>query len=511
MSFSKSDEKAEVKHVEEAPAISLKNVGSASILEEKPEYHDLPESIQHLTQQELRDLDKKTKRTIDLRLMPMLIYIYILNYLDRNNIASARLGGLENDLGLKGSQYQTCIAILFVGYILFQIPSNMLLAKLGKPSLYISVLMTLWGAISACTGATKSFGGLLAVRILLGIVESGFFAAALATLSCWYDKKSLSLRNSILYSGSLMSSAWLGLIAAGILKMDGLGGLEGWRYLFIIEGALTVALVPFAYFILPDSPHNTKFLSEQEKEMIIWKLKQDTGLIDNNSESTFKSLRLALVDVKVWLVTLMLTFLVAAAGVTNFFPTVVLTLGYSRTKTLCLTAPPYCIAVLATFAWARHADKTGERFYHVTVPLIFALISFIISAATLNIAARYTAMCIMIPAIYCSFTTILSWMSSCCPRPLAKRAVAIALMNCVSNSTSIWNAYLYPSSAGPRYFSAFIANCVFVALAAATAFALKVHLTRLNKKIADGTMDWAHELGPHGDATTMSPDFRFLV
>ena len=120
------------------------------------EYYDLPESLQGLTQEELKDLDKKTTRKVDLRLMPMLIYIYILNYLDRNNIAAARLGGLEDDLGLVGSQYQTCISVLFVGYILFQIPSNMLLNKIGKPSLYITSIMTVWGVISTCTGAVQS-------------------------------------------------------------------------------------------------------------------------------------------------------------------------------------------------------------------------------------------------------------------------------------------------------------------------------------------------------------------
>lgn len=118
----------------------------------------------------------------------MLIFIYILNYLDRNNLASARLGGLEKDIGLVGNQYQICISILFVGYILFQVPSNMLLNKMGRPSIYLSVVMTIWGAISTATGAVQSFGGLVAVRVLLGVVESAFFPGALMILSSWYDK-----------------------------------------------------------------------------------------------------------------------------------------------------------------------------------------------------------------------------------------------------------------------------------------------------------------------------------
>ncbi|KAK6456356.1 transporter of nicotinic acid [Scheffersomyces xylosifermentans] len=523
-----SFEKSQVSHIEndqknkedgithvEVDKVDDSKIIDENGIEEELEYFDLPESLQGMTQEELRILDKKTTRKIDLRLMPMLIYIYILNYLDRNNIASARLGGLEEDLGLVGTQYQTCISILFVGYIVFQIPSNMLLNKLGRPSLYITSVMTVWGIISTCTGAVKNYHGLLVVRILLGIVESGFFAAALSTLSNWYDRKSLSFRNSILYSGSLMSSAWSGLIAAGILdNMDGKGGLRSWRYLFIIEGAITVASVPFAYYILPDNPSNTKFLSQQEKDIIQWKLRRDVGTSDSDEaaqESTMSGLLLAVKDVKVWLVTLTLTFLVAACGVTNFFPSVVQTLNFNKTTTLCLTAPPYCIAVVATFFWARHADKTGERFLHVTIPLLISLVSFIISASTLNTGARYFAMCIMIPSLYCSFTTILSWMSNCTPRPPAKRAVAIALMNCISNSTSIWNSYLYPSSAAPRYLTAFVCNCAFILCAILAAVALRFRLKSLNKKIVNGTMNWHRELGKGNDYSNISPDFRYLL
>jgi MFS family permease len=517
--------KIDTVHQENAPQTYVMDSNEKKIIDESSlevfdgvgpqvKYTDLPDSLQGLTQEELASFDKKVTRKIDLRLMPMLIFIYILNYLDRNNIASARLGGLEKDIGLKGTEYQTCISILFVGYILFQIPLNMFLNYLGRPSLYIAILMTVWGVVSTCTGAVTSYGGLLAIRVILGIIESGFFAGALNILSCWYDRKSLTLRNSILYSGSLISSAWSGLIAAGILdNMDGLHGLSGWRYLFIIEGAITVGTVPFAYFILPDVPSNTKFLNQQEKDFIQWKLKQDMGSNDSDAEahqSTKSGFMLAVVDLKVWLITGVLTFLVAAAGVTNFFPSVVETLKFNRTVTLCLTAPPYCVAVFATFFWSRHADKTGERFWHVVLPLVVALISFIISCATLNTGARYFAMMIMIPSIYCSFTSILTWCANCTPRPPAKRAVAIALMNCISNSTSIWNAYLYPSSDAPRYLTAFICNCAFILCAIVCALLLRMRLRTLNKRIENGTMNWEKELGHGNDGSNVSPDFRYL-
>lgn len=515
--MSQTDKKGDISFIEDRDIereLALDKDAGIEINEELRKSLEIPDSLKHLSAEELKALELKVRRKIDLRILPMVVYIYILNYLDRNNIASARLGGLEDDLGLVGSQYQTCISILFVGYILMQIPANMFLNKLGKPSLFITVIMTSWGIISTCTGAVQSFGGLLAVRFILGWVEAGFFGSCLYYLSCWYDRKELSKRNSILYSGSLISSAWSGLIAAGILdNMDYARGIRGWRWLFIIEGAITVFSVPFAYFILPDMPHNTKWLSQEEKDITMWKLRREVGQDDSdqeNHESYWGAFVLACSDFKVWLCTGILFFLVAACGVTNFFPSVVETLNFGKTKTLCLTAPPYCIAVIATYLWAMHADKTGERFLHVVIPLVLALVAFIISASTMNTGARYFAMCLMIPSLYCSFTTILSWMSNCVPRPPLKRAIALSLMNCLSNSTSIWNSYLYPSSDAPQYLTAFICNCAFIALAIVCAFGLRIRLMYLNKRIEKGTMNWEREFGKDNDGSKIAPDFRYL-
>jgi MFS family permease len=507
------ESKPDIAHVE--TSVDIDEVGKPVINEELQRNLEIPDSLKGLSEKELDALDKRITRKIDMRILPCLVWIYILNYLDRNNIASSRLGGLEEDLGLHGNQYQTCISILFVGYILMQIPANMIVNKLGRPSLFITCIMTAWAIVSTCTGAVQNYAGLLAIRLILGFVEAGFFGSALYYLSCWYTRKDLSLRNAILYSGSLFSGALSGLIAAGIIdNMDGTRGMRSWRWLFIIEGSITVATVPIAYFILPDMPHNSKFLSEQERDLVLWKLRKEVGQDDSDQlsqESYWTMFLLTCKDIKVWCVTGILSFLVAACGVTNFFPSVVETLNFDRITTLGLTVPPYIIAVVATFLWARHADKTGERFLHVVIPLVLSMISFIIAVATTNTGARYFAMCLMIPSLYCSFTTILSWMSNSVPRPPLKRAIAISLMNCLSNSTSIWNAYLYPSSAAPHYLVAFICNIVFLVCAISIALILRTRLMILNKRIENGFMDWEQELGRGNDGSKVSPDFRFLL
>lgn len=495
-------EKVNISHIESADFSAAPRVAK-------------PEALQNYTDEEIDELHRKVTRKVDLRLLPMLVLLYILNYLDRNNIASARLGGLEDDLNLQGNQYQTGISILFVGYILMQIPANMFLNKFKRPSVFITCIMVGWGTISTCTAAIQGFGGLIAIRLLLGFVEAGFFGSALYILSCWYTRNQLSLRNSLLYSGSLLSGAFSGLIAAGIVEnMDGLHGLRSWRWLFIIEGGITVGIAPIAYWVLPDMPHNSKMLTELEKEVLLYKIRCETGEDDSdkiNEESYWGAFKLSVSDIKVWACCGILSWLVAACGVTNFFPSIVETLNFDRVVTLCLTAPPYLLAVVSTFLWARHADKTGERFWHVVAPMLVAMASFIISVATLNTGARYFAMVIMVPSLYCSFTTILSWMSNSCPRPPLKRAIALSLMNCLSNSASIWNAYLYPESGAPRYTTAFICNIVFLGLAIVCAVALRWRLTVLNKRIEMGTMNWEKELGKGNDGSSVKEDFRFLT
>lgn len=327
-----------------------------------------------------------------------------LNYLDRNNIAAARLAGLEDELNLHGTQYQTAVSILFVGYVLMQIPSNLFLNKIGKPAVYLPTAMVIWGIISGATAGVQTYGGLVTVRFFLGFVEAAYFPGCLYYLSAWYTRKELGFRTAMLYSGSLLSGAFSGLIAAGITEgLDYHLGLRAWRWLFIIEGAITVAVAGAAYFVLPNFPRTTSWLSENEKTLAVWRLEEDIGeddWIDSEHQSFFHGAKLAAQDIKMWILMVILFCTVFSGSVTNFFPTVVQTLGYGKIESLLLTAPPYVLGVICTFANAWHAGRTGERYFHVTVPLYVAVLAFILAAATTSTAPRYLAMMLMIPGIY---------------------------------------------------------------------------------------------------------------
>lgn len=185
------------------------------------------------TTKEEQDLVKK----LDLRIFPIIILLFILNFIDRNNFANARLKGLEDDLDLSDVQYQTCISVLLVGYVLCQIPSNIYLNSISSPRAYLCCCVAIWGVVSACTAATTNAAGAIMCRFLLGCMEAAFFPGCLLFLSRWYTRREMQLRVAVINAGNLAAQAFGGLIAAGILAgMDGTGGIRAWRWLFIVSG-----------------------------------------------------------------------------------------------------------------------------------------------------------------------------------------------------------------------------------------------------------------------------------
>lgn len=279
--------------------VFFENVPTAGPIREPPPL------VKHLSGDERQRLELALVRKIDLRLLPMVILMYVMNYLDRNNIAAARLAGLEDELELTSTQYLTALSILFVGYILMQIPSNLFLNKIGKPALYLPTVMIVWGIISGATAGVQSFGGLVAVRFFLGFVEAAYFPGCLFYLSAWYTRKELGFRTAILYSGSLLSGAFSGLISAGITNgLDGAKNLRAWRWLFIIEGAITVVIAFAAYLVLPNFPRTTVWLTEDERQLAVWRLNEDIGEDDwvgSEKQSFFHGMKLAFSDIKTYI------------------------------------------------------------------------------------------------------------------------------------------------------------------------------------------------------------------
>jgi MFS family permease len=196
--------------------------------------HEWASKFESLDEDVRNQMSKKLLFKIDIHLLPFLIFMYLLNYLDRSNLAQARQGSLQKDLHMKGDDYNIAISILFVGYLLMQLPSNLLITRV-RPSLYLGTVMTIWGVVSTCNSAVHNFRSLVAVRFFLGFVEAPFFPGAVFLMSSWYTRAELTRRISWLYAGNALAQMFGGLISAGILRnLNGNMGIAGWRWLFII-------------------------------------------------------------------------------------------------------------------------------------------------------------------------------------------------------------------------------------------------------------------------------------
>ncbi|KIW08190.1 uncharacterized protein PV09_01121 [Verruconis gallopava] len=449
------------------------------------------ESASTLDDELQRSLERKLVRKLDATLMPIVWILYFFNYLDRNNIAQAKLGNLDKDLGLKGNQFNVAVSILNVGYVLMQLPSNMILTKV-RPSIYIPACAMLWSCVSAATAGTNNYSGLVAVRFFLGVVEAPFWPGAFYMLSAWYTRKELALRTAILYSGLVLATAFSGLIAAGVFAgLDGVHGLEGWRWLFIIESAASFACAFVAMWICVDFPESRSgagqwLFSEEEKKLAIDRIARDRVTAPVDKQSVRHGLWLAIKDYRTWVFSLMLCSNHSAYGFVNFYPTIVKGFGLgSRTITLVCTAPLYLIGALISFAVAFSSDRNKERGWHISIPLCGAIAGYIVTVATLNVPARYFASFLYIGGCFGSNAIVYTWASATLNETAAKRACATAIVNIISQFGNIWSPYFFRPQDADRYILAMLLMMGFSALSVSTCLFMKWDLRRANAKLRE--------------------------
>ncbi|KAK6437773.1 hypothetical protein LTR95_006028 [Oleoguttula sp. CCFEE 5521] len=411
---------------------------------------------------------KALLRKVDIRCIPVLVILYLLNFLDRSNLAQARLGDLERDLGMTGTDFNLATSIFFVGYLLMQLPSNLLITRV-RPSIYLGVAAAGWGIVSTLNAAVQNFPSLIAVRFILGFVEAPFFPGAVFLMSSWYTRAELTQRISWFYSGNALANMFGGLLGAGILGgLDGAQGIAGWRWLFIIEGVITIAAAIAAVFILPDYPATTRWLSEEERNFAAWRLLSDVNEDDEvKSTSVWVGLKLALVDYRLYLFVLLQHMSILSQTFTYFFPSVVL----------------WFLTFLVSVAVTYSASRTNDRSIHIACLLVIAAVGNAIVTGTTSTGPRYFAMFLMPVGAVSAYQIIVAWVANSFPRPLVKRSASVAIANMIANCASIYGAYMYPASAGPRYIPAGVALAVVSLLIGALAIGLRFVHKHENKKL----------------------------
>ncbi|SMR60409.1 unnamed protein product [Zymoseptoria tritici ST99CH_1E4] len=421
-------------------------------------------------------------KKLDKYIMPTLWIMYWLNYLDRNAIALAKIGSIMEDTGISDVQYQTCVSILFVGYILGQVPSNMLITRL-RPSIYMSSCMALWAIVSGLTALANDFKGLFLTRFFLGLVEAPYYPGALYILGIFYTRKEIATRISILYTGNILATAFAGLIAIGIFKLDGTAGLSDWRWLFLIQGIATLVVAIGAGFVLPDDPLTTRWLTPEERLLANGRITRDT-VGASAGTSSWAGLKAAAADPKLWLFAAMQHMHLAANGFKNFFPTAVESLGFdNQDVTLALTCPPYLIAGATSIYWSWQSGRYNERTWHITSAKALAVVGFVLAGTISNVGGRYFSMCVFAIGTYAVNSIILGWVSATCGQTKEKKASSLAIVNTIANVSFIWTPYLWPDSDEPNYPIAMGSSAGFSVITAGLAWVMKFWLMRINRRM----------------------------
>ncbi|MCJ1475670.1 hypothetical protein MMC13_004333 [Lambiella insularis] len=246
--------------------------------------HDVLELVENVglanhSANNLSILDKKALlRRIDRKILPMLFIVYVAAFLDRVNIANALTMNLPKDLGLTGNQANVALTIFYVPYVLFEIPSNIMIRRL-KPHLWLSACILTFGTVMLAQGFVQSYGGLLATRFLLGLAESGIFPGSFYLISFGYKREEAQKRFTFYWCSVLVANMFRGLLASAIANMNGVGGYSNWEMVFILEGIATIFVGVAAFFFLGDFPDEAKWLTKDERAWVIARTTEDKGLV----------------------------------------------------------------------------------------------------------------------------------------------------------------------------------------------------------------------------------------
>jgi D-galactonate transporter len=324
----------------------------------------------------LRDQEADaTYRKVLWRIMPFMMLCYIVSFIDRANIGFAKLHFIA-DLGFNDAIYGIGAGIFYVGYILFEVPSNMVLHKRGVRQTLLRI-MVLWGVFSTCMAFMLTANHFYIMRFLLGAAEAGMFPGMLLYLTYWVPLNRRARFNA-LFTASIPLAGMIGGPLSGAIMhaFEGVAGMKGWQWMFIIEGAPAILLGLVAYFYLQDGPTSARWLTDAQKTIIAEDLAASGG--GKKKDSGDHSFLSALRNPKLyWLSGMGVAVLVSTGGVFFWLPTIIRKSGIESVMTIgVLSVVPFLIALVVQYLNARHSDKTGERRWHVAIPALVAAIGW---------------------------------------------------------------------------------------------------------------------------------------
>jgi len=344
----------------------------------------------------VRSIEQATMRKVYLRLLPLAMIVYFFCYLDRINVSFGALT-MNKDIGLSAWAYGLSSTAFYVGYCLFEVPSNVILDKVGA-RLWIARIMITWGL---CSGATAFVTGpetFLTVRFLLGMAEAGLFPGVVLLFTYWFPDNH---RGRIVsgFTLALPISVALGApISTAILGMDGLLGYSGWKWVYIIEAIPTVLIGVFVLFALTDKPENAKWLSVEEKDWLTTTLARERSAVESAGKY---SIWQAMMDPKILLLSANYFGIVTASlGLLLFIPQIIKSLGTTNMGTGYATTLAYTCAAISMITWGWLADRMGERRWHLFWACTVSTVGLVIAGMTMGTWWALAGMCIATIGFY---------------------------------------------------------------------------------------------------------------
>lgn len=325
------------------------------------------------------------------RLLPFLILMYVLAFIDRANVGFAK-SVLQADTGLSDAAFAFGAGIFFIGYAIFEVPSNLLMYRFGA-RVWMSRIMVTWGIVSACTALVHDATSFYALRILLGIAEAGFFPGIILFLSTWFPARTRSQTMGAFYFGFPLALLLGSPVSGILLDASNPFGLHPWQWLFIVEGLAASAVGVVAYFYLTDRPAHARWLSDAERSALTTALSQEDSLKREHGPG---SVRAALSDRRVWFFSLIyFTVQMSVYGVVFYLPTRIagLTGGHVGTKVGLITAIPWIAAIAGTLVVTRIADRVGHHRHWAAAMLTLAALGIAASAMTSSLTLAVVAFC----------------------------------------------------------------------------------------------------------------------
>ncbi len=364
-----------------------------------------------------------------LRLIPFMFLLYIVAFLDRVNVGYAALQ-MNEDLGFSDAVYGLGAGIFFIGYLLFEVPSNLILERVGA-RVWIARIMITWGIISSAMFLVQGPVSFYVLRFLLGVAEAGFFPGMILYLTYWFPARERAKMVALFMTAVAIAGVIGGPLSGWLLTFDGVFGLEGWQFLFLAEGipAILLGFVVLAY--LPDRPAQARWLEPEERRWLEETLERENEIKRTHGQHT---LRQAVTNGRVWLLSLVYFGIVTSLyGISFWLPTIIEEFsGLEESLVGLLSAIPYLAAAVGMVVFAWHSDRTGERRWHLAVPAALAALgmaltgpaggSAVLQMAVLTLAALGIYSCLgtfwTLPAAFLSGTAA---------------AAGIALINSVGN------------------------------------------------------------------------------